>query len=299
MSRSGLQLLIKTRNKADDRVPPAISKLATDVSRMLEGVFNLPSRATADEWRLIGARQIREMNEGRFAVGFVRSHEDRVFTVFPDEFILDLIEVALGGGPPMTPHRRGGELTRLELAFARAMLNVVAECLDAHGAFKARSEKDNQVVARMDRLAEELPDTAFMAGVTIDCLGRSGRFHVLFPESVARAFAADPTSDAPAMDENPAASIAATLAEAEVVVSAVIDERMKLRDVMEWRVGQTVEIEWTRSSPVVLKVEGDPVRDAELGQREGVYTVKVLGGGSCPRREEAGEARGSTARTSN
>lgn len=259
-----------------DRMVGSFSERIRELSTT-SALFSVKEIATAR----IGEVLARRDGEVIGAVCFVPEWEARLFVCFDRRFMATLIEVVFGGTgdewaseerPFSSADQRIAQIVlehaakALELAFTGVVAATVrCECIESRMEFVVIGRRSNFCV---------------VAKIELQALGHAGEMLVVIPQPVLNAIRPtlerDPAQETATPDPSWAKQMQSRLGRTEVVVRAVIEERQfTLADIAGLRLGEILHLEATPRSRVRLECKDQPLFWCQLGQGDGLYTVRI------------------------
>ena len=199
-------------------------------------------------------------------------------------FVLTIIEIMFGGdGSEPLPSRKR-PFSPVELRASQAAAEAAAQALQAAFAPIARiSLEFDRIEDRLQAvLGPRLSAPVIAATSKLTALGRNGVMFVIIPQSalapLRQALGKTQRDETAPRDSNWSRRIESEVKRADVRVKAVLEERhLTLGDMAGLRVGQILQLQSTPASHVKLESNGQPLFWCELGQGDGIYTVRVHG----------------------
>jgi flagellar motor switch protein FliM len=196
--------------------------------------------------------------------------------------VFAMIESMLGGDgtqPPYTPDR---PLTRVELSVAKAFFARLGRALESAFAEVApTSFLVEEVADEIDFAVLGGPHNAVAAGsFQLEALGGSGTILIAITRAalnpLRQVLARVPEKEAPAVDMHWSQHIRTELARTQVMVTAVLDERLSvLGEVASFKPGQVFELNATAHSRVRIECNGERLMWCHVGKAQGRYTLRV------------------------
>jgi len=203
--------------------------------------------------------------------------------IFDPEVAFAQVEIMLGGGnveqDPLIPARR---MTTIELNILR---ETIAECCqEMNKAFAAVEQLDAQLqrVEVNPRLVTIVPaDTEMMVAVfKVKIDQSSGKLRLAIPLSSLDPIREKLKSELGATSSGSqwASALAAEVMQMEVeVVAQLASVSLNVREILDLRVGDVIDLDCRLDSEMTLLVEGQPKFTGLAGLRDGEKALKVLG----------------------
>ncbi len=214
-----------------------------------------------------------------------RAHELDNFGLFTIEsnLIYSIVDVLLGGRRGTAAMRiEGRPYTTIERSLVQRMIEVVMQ--DMQAAFEPLS-KVNFTLDRLEtnpRFAAiaRPANAAILVKLRIDMEDRGGRVELLLPyatlEPIRKLLLQQFMGEKFGRDSIWESHLATELWATRLQIDAVLDEQtMSLRDVMNFKVGQTLMLNASPDSPIELRCGEVPLFEAELGRKEQRLAVRI------------------------
>ena len=265
----------------------------------LEDVFEQAARRHADELRRlqpsaffssagIEGGSLGDAVEGAegsaiAAVFRVDEWSSHIVIKLTRQFLLTMVEMLFGGDgaePAKTDER---PFSAIESRLAKSVALQFAKALeDAFGTTGRSPEfRLERIESRLEfALAGRREDAAVSGKFRLKALGRGGLVFVIMPQAPLNLLLGREQRTGAAQDGRGDGEwsrlIGAELRRSEVRLAAVLDERrVTLGEVASWKVGQTIGLKAGPASQVRLACNDAAILSCELGQADGVYTLRV------------------------
>ena len=119
----------------------------------------------------------------------------------------------------------------------------------------------------------------FAVKLNLEGLGRGGEILIAVPQSaigaMRQAFERTSQQGSAQADARWTEQIESEITRANVMLTAVLDERMGLGEIADFRVGQVLELKATPRRRVRLECNGERMVVCQLGKSKGEYTLRV------------------------
>lgn len=205
-----------------------------------------------------------------------------LFTI-ESNLIYSIVDVLLGGRRGTAAMRiEGRPYTTIERSLVQRMIEVIMQ--DMRTAFEPLS-KVNFVLDRLEtnpRFAAiaRPANAAILVKLRIDMEDRGGRVELLLPyatlEPIRKLLLQQFMGEKFGRDSIWEGHLATELWSTQVQIDAVLDEQqMTLREVMDFKVGQTLMLNASPDSPIELKCGGIPIVRGHIGRVGPFVAVKV------------------------
>ncbi|TCM17696.1 flagellar motor switch protein FliM [Novosphingobium sp. PhB165] len=286
--KSGLKAVIESNVISHERLPMLEVVCERMVRTFATSMRNLTSDAIDVSLEEITSTRFGEfMNRvalpAMFGVFQVTEWENYGVVTVESSLIYAVVDALLGGRKGSRPMRvEGRAFTTIETMLVSKMVQLALD--DLSQAFEA-IELVNMRVERM----ESSPRFAAIAGPSniaavatfrVDMEGRGGKFSVLLPyatiEPVRNKLLQRFMGEKLGRDRMWAAHMASELTHTEVTVDVVLGEKqMKLREVMNLKVGQTIAFSQSPNDALQVQCGGVPLGIAHIGQRSRNIAVRM------------------------
>lgn len=286
-SRDSLEELFTGAANLIERLPMlrlALEKAAPACAEGLRSVCTGTARLALTSLQMGAAEKEFGVPEGATVTAVLHAPKwgTRVLASASRDVILTIVELALGGDGSAPPVPVDRSLSRIELRIAKLFFDRVAGALAE--AFVGIAETPflvEGVGLSIDYDVIGQPsDVLAVARYRIEIGPASGDVLVGIPKAaltpLRQALGRSPSKDAPAPDPRWTQQIQTELERAQVVLTAVLDERLGiLGEVFNLRVGQVIELNATAKSRVRLECNGERLFWCQLGKSQGKYTLQV------------------------
>ncbi|AGH49089.1 MULTISPECIES: flagellar motor switch protein FliM [Sphingomonadales] len=278
--KSGLKAVIESNTISHERLPMLEVVCERMVRTFATSMRNLTSDAID-----VSLEEITSVRFGEFmkrvalpamlGVFKVKEWENYGVVTVDSSLIYAVVDALLGG-------RKGGGAVRIDgRAFTTIETMLVSKMVQlALDEFSASFEAIEPVTMELERV-ESSPRFAAIAGPSniaavatfrVDMEGRGGKFNILLPyatiEPVRTKLLQRFMGEKLGRDRIWEAHMAAELFNTEVVVDVVLGEKhMRLHDVMNMAVGQTLALNRGPDDPLEVHCGGVPLGHAHIGQR--------------------------------
>ena len=200
------------------------------------------------------------------------------------DLIYTYVDVALGGDGSQQPVIEPRPLSRIETRIAQTFVARLAAALKiAFEPFAATHFAPDGDIggANPDRLGGPHAPVA-IARYRLEAGRCSGELQLAIPDAVLTAlkpaFARPPLGRTGTADPGWTQKIRGEINRTQLMMRAVLEDRPRtLAEVASLRVGQILALEATPRSPIRIDCNGEPLLWGEMGQSNGVYTLRVQG----------------------
>jgi flagellar motor switch protein FliM len=215
------------------------------------------------------------------AVYFVPEWEARLFVCFDRRFMVTLIEVLFGGtGNEWTVEDR--PFSGADQRIARIVLDYAAKALETSFAAVVETTLRFELIeSRMEFVViGRRSNFSVITKIELQSLGHGGEMLVVIPQpalnAIRHTLEREPAEGTLTRDPRWAKQMQSRLGRTEVTLRAVIEERQfTLADIADLRVGKILQLQATPRSRVRLECKDQPLFWCELGQGDGLYTVRI------------------------
>ncbi|ACK49002.1 surface presentation of antigens (SPOA) protein [Methylocella silvestris BL2] len=284
---AGSERLLDAPGIAIDRMPMLHVILDRMIAQCSENLRQLSAPPAFFSVDTVAARRVGDVldaYENKVAIGVYHAlaWDSRILIGLDHDFIFTLAEALFGGDGGEAPFTQGRKLSSLELRLAHKALDLFGRALQS--AFSTVSDtafKLERVETRLD-FAVIAPRNAFgvTAKIKLRILGRHGEMFILIPQaalnSVRQQLGRNLSDDAAVRDPAWTRQIEGEIGRAEIEVRGVIEERhFLLGDIADLKVGGILQLKSTPSTRVRLECNAEPLFWCNLGQGDGVYTLRI------------------------
>lgn len=215
------------------------------------------------------------------AVYLVPEWDARLFVCLDKRFMSVLIEVLFGGtGDEWAANDR--PFSGTDQSIARIALDHAAKSLETSFASVVETTlRFERIETRMEFVViGRRSNFCIITKIELQALGHSGEMLVVIPQPalnvIRHTLERDPAEGTSTGDPRWAKQMKSRLGQTEVTLRAVIEERQfTLADIANLRVGKIFQLLATPQSRVRLECEDQPLFWCQLGQGDGLYTVRV------------------------
>ena len=270
-----------------DRIPMlhvAFDRLATHCADNLRQMSSSPAYFSLSNIAPSRIDDVLDDYEANAIAGVfhVPAWDSRILVGFDRDFVFSMVEVLFGADgsePPIDVER---PFSNIEINVAQAIFERMTKVLPlAFGAPHDTTFKFERIETRMDfAIIGRRNSQALVAKFLLQALNRGGEMFVILPQSalnpVRETLANTMAGEAAPRDPRWARQIQSEVQRTEMRVDAILEERLiDLSDVSNFEVGQVIELQATPRSRVKLTCRGEPLFWCQLGQSNGVYTIKI------------------------
>lgn len=208
--------------------------------------------------------------------------ESKLLTGIDRKFVFALLEALFGADGSEAPFEDDRELSKVEIRVARFAFGRSIEALEASFASVANISFDTTRTPIGADIAVDGRKNAWtmMCRCRLSAFGREGEMVLAIPQTVLdpfrEALSREPFVGAPLLDSDWAKRMENRVTQTEVSVHAVMEKPgLTLADIARLEVGQIVELPISPTSLIKLECEGQALFWCELGQKDGVYTIRI------------------------
>lgn len=210
-----------------------------------------------------------------------------------DDFLQLFVEIMCGGTAGEASSAAPRPTTSIDRQFARVALNTLSATFAAEcTGYGLSSLTFGQIQAKPDPGALGKRNAKVtVATFSMECLGRDGSFHVVFPQAVMERFKQDalPAAKQPVARVDPEWSgrLQAEISRTTVSLDAFLEaDKLTLGQIAGLKIGQIVTLPKTAPSRCELRCDDKPLFRCELGQADGRYSLRIESGlPSAPARD--------------
>ncbi|WP_394706374.1 flagellar motor switch protein FliM [Breoghania sp.] len=216
------------------------------------------------------------------AVYYSREWDSRILIGFDRDYIFTLADVLFGSDgtePPIDDERN---FSNIETRIARGIFEEAAKALqESFKPIAATKLKLERIESRMDfAILGRRNNPAVVARLLVQAIGRGGEVFVIMPHStlnplrqrLSQVISGEMTN----RDKEWTHHFQSEIQRTEVKLQAIMEERqMTLGEIVDFQVGQLIELQATPRSPVQLECNKQPIFTCRLGRLDGAYTLQV------------------------
>lgn len=217
------------------------------------------------------------------AIGLYRFDPLRhgVLAVLSPTLACALVEIQLGGDPNKPASVPNRPLTAIEMNILKSMFGDVALDLAKVLSFLDGVGISLEGLQSNPRLVNLIPGDAMVVAATLEIeIGATkGLLELIFPHSIL-----DPIREGMQQNRNDDGSEAwrrrlrAELPAIPVEIAAELGTiTLQMRDFINFREGDIIDLPWNPNDPLAIKVEGRPKYVAQVGVRNGNKAVRITG----------------------
>jgi flagellar motor switch protein FliM len=208
--------------------------------------------------------------------------DSRILIGLDRDFVFTMIEVLFGADgmePPVDDER---SFSNVELRVAQSLLELIGKGF--HSSFGMMTDaplKFERLETRMDfAIIGRRNSMAVVAKLLVQAIGRGGEMFVVIPQSalhlLRQSLVNAMAGEAAIQDPRWSKQIQGEIQRTEVALRAVLEERqLTLGEIADLKVGQVIELKATPRSLVKIECKDQPLFWCQLGQQDGVYTLRV------------------------
>ncbi|WP_153772089.1 FliM/FliN family flagellar motor switch protein [Labrenzia sp. CE80] len=216
------------------------------------------------------------------AVLYSPEWDARVLVGFDRDFIFTMVDVLFGADGTEPPIDEERSFSNIETRIARTVFEVAAKALeDSFEPIAKTKLKLERIESRMDfAVVGRRNNPAVVARLLLQAIGRGGEVFVVMPHAtlnpLRQRLSQVLAGEMSTRDKQWTQHFHNEIQRTEVKLEAILEEReMSLGDISSLRVGQTIELQATAHSPVMLSCNQQPVFNCQLGQLNGSYTLQI------------------------
>nr|WP_319773793.1 FliM/FliN family flagellar motor switch protein [Breoghania sp.] len=216
------------------------------------------------------------------AVYYSREWDSRILIGFDRDYIFTLADVLFGSDgtePPIDDERN---FSNIETRITRGIFEEAAKALqESFKPIAATKLKLERIESRMDfAILGRRNNPAVVARLLVQAIGRGGEVFVIMPHStlnplrqrLSQVISGEMTN----RDKEWTHHFQSEIQRTEVKLQAIMEERqMTLGEIVDFQVGQLIELQATPRSPVQLECNKQPIFTCRLGRLDGAYTLQV------------------------
>jgi len=216
------------------------------------------------------------------AVYHAQAWDSRILIGFDREFVFTMIELMFGADGAEPPLDSTRVFSNVELRLAQALFERFGKALQS--SFSRATDVTfalERIETRMDFLAIGRPNNMVVyAKVLLQGLDRGGEMFIVIPHSalnpLRQALAQIVSGESASADPNWSKQLHSEIQRAEVVLKAVLEEKMlTLGEVAEFRVGQVIKLNANPETLVRLECNNQRLFWCRMGQLNGAYSLQV------------------------
>lgn len=287
-ARPGLrERLLAGAGLSIERLPllrAVFADMASGVEKSLQGVSEAAIKFFVVEIGAERASDLIERFERSASTALYEGAEQdaKIFVGADREFVFTLVETLFGadGSEPAYDERR--DLSNVEIrigqfacgGLAKALQESFSAIADIPFAMEpAQGKLDPAVVKRRNA-------SSMICRCRLEALGCGGELFVAIPHALLEphrdTLSRDPKAETPLLDPEWAKRMQDRVAQTEVSVHAVLEKPgLTLADIARLEVGQIVELPISPTSLIKLECEGQALFWCELGQKDGLYSIRI------------------------
>jgi len=286
------------------QVPPSdklldAAGITIDRLPMLHVIFDRMATISADGLRHMSASpsyfslsniehgRIGDVLEGYEAnaiagVFYAPEWDSRILIGLDRDFVFTMIEVLFGADgmePPVDDERT---FSNVEMRVAQSLLELIGKGFHASFGMMADAPlKFERLETRMDfAIIGRRNNMAVIAKLLVQAIGRGGEMFVVIPQSalhlLRQSLVTAMAGEASIQDPRWSKQIQSEVQRTEVTLRAVLEEhQLTLGEIADFKVGQVIELNATARSLVKIECKDQPLFWCQLGQSEGLYTLRV------------------------
>jgi flagellar motor switch protein FliM len=221
--------------------------------------------------------------DGSIAAIFYSPELDaRILVGLDRRCLFSLMEVLLGGDAQEAPYDEERAFSTLETRVAQTVFEIASESMKlAFGPVIDTSFRIERIETKMDfTIMGRRNVLAVIAKILIQAMDIGGQMFVVIPQPaltpIRQQLSRDLSSDGSASDPRWLRMMRQGVQKAEVKVTGILDESSTtLGEISNWKVGDVLPLKPSALTQVRLDCKSQPLFWCELGQSQGVYTLKV------------------------
>lgn len=285
--RDGSERLLDAAGISVDRMPMLhviFDRMVGQCAESLRQLAASPALFAVTSTRTERIGDILESYEGHslVAIYHVQPWDARILIGLDNKFVFGLVEALFGGDGSEPPYAEMRGISNIERRIAQKIFDQAARALqNSFAAVHEMTMKFERVETRMDfAVIAPRPNFAVISRFGLRVLDRGGEMFVAIPQTAIKplkqSLAHDITNDIAIRDPRWTRQISNEVGRTEVTVRAVIEEyHFTLDDIAGLQVGQVMKLKATTESRVKLESNAQPLFWCELGQADGLYTLRV------------------------
>ena len=208
--------------------------------------------------------------------------DNRMLIGFDRDFIYSMIEVLLGADGAEEPFDDSRAFSNIEIGLSTSLFKIAISALQ--DALKPISEvtlRFERVESRMDfAVVGRRNNPAVVARLLLQAIGRGGEMFVVIPHSTLNPIRQSLTQviagDTSGLDSEWTNTFRGEIEMTSLQLNAVLDEiPLALDQLSDLKVGQVLKLRANARTPVRLECRGRALFECQLGQADGMYTLKV------------------------
>lgn len=199
-------------------------------------------------------------------------------------FVFTLVDILFGSDGSEPPYAADRGLTKIETRVAQFAFDHLAKALQSSLSSNAEVEFE------LERVDEKLnfgaiarkTDTALICTFKLRAFGAVGELFIVIPQFALRTFRdallRRPNEDKTPQDPKWARQLKERVTQTEVTLRAIMEKHdVTLGDIARFEVGQVIRLPLSSTSLIKLESEKQPLFWCKLGQKDGLYMVRVEG----------------------
>lgn len=267
-------------------LPTALERVAAACTENLKGLSTAQPRVTYLGLESGKASELFGAERKEWLTGLLHAlaWDAHVLVCVNYDLIYTYVDIALGGDGSQQPFIEPRPLSRIETRIAQTFVARFAAALkigfEPYAATLFALDGDMGSV-NPDRLGGPHAPVA-IARYRLEAGQCSGELQLAIPDAVLTAlkpaFARPPLGRTGTADPGWSQKIRGEINRTQLTMHAVLEDRPRtLAEVASFRVGQILPLEATARSPIRIDCNGEPLLWGEVGQSNGVYTLRVQG----------------------
>jgi flagellar motor switch protein FliM len=269
-----------------DRLPMlhvVFDRMATHCADSLRQMSASPAYFSLSNIESARIGDVLDEYDGNAVAGVFHAPEwdSRIVIGFDRDFIFSMVEVLFGADGSEPPIDAERAFSNIEIGIAQAIFDRMSRVLqNSFGQSQESAFKFERIETRMDFAVIGRRNNLSVVGkFLLQALNRGGEMFLIIPQSALNPMRETLThvaGDAAPSDPRWARQIQTEIQRTTMEVRGILEERLiDLREVTEFRVGQTIELQATPRSRVKLECRGQALYWCQLGQGDGAYTLRI------------------------